>query len=133
MNVAPTPAEDAGRPSILIAEDHTDSREALRTLLDAMGYQVHTAGDGREAVKVALRVRPDLVLMDIMMPQMDGMAATRLLRASPEFRQVPILALTAMEGAKERAHEAGFDDHVAKPIDVQLLLDKLRSWINGEG
>ena len=122
-------AEQDGAPAVLIAEDHEDSRDALRTLLDAFGYRVHVATNGREAVERALAVQPDLVLMDIMMPEVDGFQATRTLRASPAFRQVPIIALTAMEGARERVLEAGCDDFVGKPIDVRTFLEKVRAWL----
>lgn len=120
---APQPA------SVLIAEDHEDSRDALGTLLDAFGFRVLVATNGREAVETALAEQPDLVLMDMMMPEVDGFEATRTLRAAPEFRQVPIIALTAMEGARERVMEAGCDDFVSKPIDVRSFLEKVRGWL----
>jgi CheY-like chemotaxis protein len=116
------------RPSILVAEDHTDSREALRILLGATGYEVHTAVDGRDAVEQALALQPDLILMDIMMPVMDGFEATRTLRAAPEFRQSPIIAITAMDGAKELALAAGCSDYLPKPIDVRTFLNKIAEW-----
>ncbi|HEV2148954.1 MAG TPA: response regulator [Longimicrobiaceae bacterium] len=114
---------------ILIAEDHEDSRDALRALLDAFGYRVEVAANGREAVETALASSPDLILMDIMMPELDGFEATRRLRANPEFRQIPIVALTAMEGARERVMEAGCDDYVAKPINVRTFLARVEGWI----
>jgi CheY-like chemotaxis protein len=113
---------------VLIAEDHHDSREALRSLLEVYGYRVHTAVDGREAVDKALSLRPDLILMDIMMPHIDGFEATRRLRSLPEFRQVPIIALTAMEGARDMVMSAGCDDYLSKPIDVRTFLDRVRRW-----
>lgn len=126
----PEPHSSPGMgPSVLIAEDHEDSRDALRTLLDAFGYRVHVAANGREAVEQARAINPDLVLMDIMMPEVDGLQATRTLRADPGFRQVPIIALTAMEGARERVIEAGCDDFVGKPIDVRAFLEKVRVWL----
>ena len=118
-----------GTGTILIAEDHEDSRDALRTLLDAFGYQVHEAVNGREAVEKALAVNPDLVLMDMMMPEVDGFEATRRLRAHPGFRQVPIIALTAMEGARERVMQAGCDDFLAKPLDVRSFVERVRHWV----
>lgn len=117
-------------PSVLIAEDHEDSRDALRTLLDAFGYRVHVATNGREAVERALAVRPDLILMDMMMPEVDGFQATRILRTHEDFARVPIIALTAMEGARERVLEAGCSDFVAKPIDVRTFLEKVRAWLD---
>jgi two-component system, cell cycle response regulator DivK len=117
------------RPRILIAEDHADSREALRTLLEVHGFAVDTAPDGRQAVDQATAVQPDLIIMDIMMPRMDGFEATRQLRANPRFRQVPILALTAMEGAREMVLAAGCDDYMSKPIDVRRFVERVRSWL----
>ena len=121
------PAGDRA-PLVLIAEDHEDSRDALRTLLDAFGYRVVEAENGRQAVERALAERPDLILMDMMMPQVDGFQATREIRASEGLRDVPIVALTAMEGARERVLQAGCDDMVAKPLDVRAFLAKMRIW-----
>ena len=131
VSSAAAPSVETDAPRILIAEDHMDSREALRALLEAIGYEVYVAHDGRQAVEHALAVQPDLILMDIMMPGVDGLAATRTLRAHPGFRQVPIIALTAMEGARERVREAGCDDMVAKPIDVSVFFRKVGEWIAG--
>jgi two-component system sensor histidine kinase/response regulator len=128
QNSPVTPGRTGGA-SILIAEDHPDSRDALSALLEAVGYRVHVARDGQEAVERATELRPDLVLMDIMMPVMDGLAATRALRERPEFDTIPILALTAMAGARERALAAGCDDYVTKPIDVSVFFEKVRSWL----
>ena len=120
--------EGASGPAVLIAEDHEDSRDALRTLLDAFGYRVVAAENGRQAVEMALAERPDLILMDMMMPQVDGFQATREIRAAEGLRGVPIVALTAMEGARERVLQAGCDDMVAKPLDVRAFLDRVRVW-----
>ena len=129
----PTPAgERIGRPAatILLAEDHLDSREALCALLEAFGFAVISAVNGVEAVELARERHPDLILMDIMMPEVDGFEATRRIRDFPETRNVPIITLTAMEGARDRAMEAGADDYLAKPINSGQLLDKVRDWLN---
>lgn len=115
--------------TILLAEDHPDSREALCALLEAFGFQVVSAVNGAEAVELARQDPPDLVLMDIMMPELDGFEATRKLRDFPETRHIPIITLTAMEGARARSMEAGADDFIAKPINSGQLLDKVRSWL----
>lgn len=115
--------------TILLAEDHLDSREALRALLEAFGFDVIAAVNGAEAIQLARSNPPDLILMDIMMPEVDGFEATRQLRDCPETRDVPIITLTAMEGARTRAMEAGADDFLAKPINSGQLLDKVRSWL----
>jgi len=121
--------DGTGSVRILIAEDHFDSRDALRALLEAFGYEVVVAANGREALEVAAREAPDVVLMDIMMPELDGFEATRLLRQQPATRGLPIIAITAMEGAPDRALQAGANDFVRKPLDIQQLLEKLESCL----
>jgi CheY-like chemotaxis protein len=126
----PEPEDETTRaPVVLIAEDHEDSRDALRTLLDAFGFRVLEAVNGREAVDRALAERPDVILMDMMMPKVDGFQATREIRADASMRGVPILAITAMEGARQRVLEAGCDDLVPKPIDVRAFLEQIRAWV----
>jgi CheY-like chemotaxis protein len=115
--------------TILIAEDHLDSRDAMRALLEAFGFRVVVAVDGRQAVEIALEQRPDLILMDIMMPELDGFEATRQLRQRAETQQTPIIAVTAMEGAQRLALQAGANDYVRKPIDIRGLIAKVQSWL----
>lgn len=129
MNVPDDVRRTPGTRSILIAEDNPDSRDALRALLEAYGFHVLEAQNGEEAVRRAIETKPDLVLMDIMMPVMDGLEATRRLRQEKDFPQVPILALTAMAGSREPAIEAGCDDHLPKPIDIPVLLNRIRMWL----
>jgi CheY-like chemotaxis protein len=117
------------KPLVLVAEDHPDSRDALRALLEAYGYRVATAVNGREAVEQAISTGPDLVLMDMMMPEMDGFEATRMLRQTKGFRQVPIIALTAMDGAREMVLAAGCSEYLSKPIDVRTFMGRIRSWL----
>ena len=114
---------------ILVAEDHLDSRDALKTLLEAVGYRVVVAIDGRQAIALALEEHPALILMDVMMPEMDGLTAARALRQRPETRDVPIVALTALEGVREKVLAAGCDDYVTKPIDLPIFLKKLEQWL----
>ncbi len=118
-------------PTILLAEDHLDSRDAMRALLEAHGYRVIEAANGREAVERALHECPDLVLMDIMMPEMDGFEATRVLRSQDRTRRTPIIAVTAMDGAQRLSMQAGADDFIAKPIDTRGLMAKIRRWLPG--
>ncbi len=110
---------------ILVAEDHLDSRDALRALLEAFGFAVMVAGNGKEAIEAAAHGGPDLILMDMMMPVMDGFEATRQLRRLRQTAATPIIAVTAMEGAQELALAAGADEYVRKPIDVRVLLAKV--------
>ena len=119
-------------PTILVAEDHEDSRDALRALLEAFGFRVIVAANGREAIETALRHRPDLILMDIMMPELDGFEAIERIRAERQLGGTPIIAVTAMEGARPRALAAGANDCVHKPIEIRRLLERLREWLPGE-
>jgi len=127
MRSNPQSGSTPRRFTILIAEDHFDSREALSTLLEAFGYRVLAAVNGREAVERAQEHSPDLILMDIMMPEMDGFEATRRLRELDETRDIPIIVVTAMEGARSLALQAGATDFLRKPIDSRMLLDRIRS------
>jgi len=115
--------------TILVAEDNPDSRDALRALLEAYGFTVFEAADGAETIEKALGLRPDLILMDVMMPVTDGLQATRTLRSHPDFQQVPILALTAMAGSQDLARSAGCDDYLTKPIQIPHLLHRIRKWL----
>ncbi len=114
---------------ILVVEDHLDSRDALRALLETFGYVVLVAANGHEAIEAALRASPDVILMDMMMPVMDGFEAIRELRRRPPTSGTPIIALTAMEGAQDLALHAGADEFVRKPIDIRALLAKLRGLV----
>lgn len=101
----------------------------MRALLEAFGYRVLVAVDGRQAVREALAHRPDLILMDIMMPELDGFEATRQLRLHAETQGTPIIAVTAMEGAQRLALQAGANDYVRKPIDIRGLIAKVHNWL----
>ena len=129
MERGPYPPSASAPARILIAEDHLDSRAALAELLRAFGYEVLEAANGREAVELAREAFPDLVLMDIMMPEMDGFAATRELRRSGAMGEMPIIAVTAMDGARDIALAAGASDFVAKPVDSRMLLAKIERWL----
>jgi CheY-like chemotaxis protein len=115
--------------TILVAEDHLDSRDALRALLEAFGYRVVEAVNGRQAIDLALTCDPDLILMDIMMPELDGFEATRELRRHALTAQTPIIAVTAMEGAQQLAMQAGANDFVRKPVDIRGLVAKVHDWL----
>ena len=125
IQAIPVHAANGSSHKILIVEDHRDSREALKALFEAFGYRVTEATNGRDAVQAALADRPHLILMDIMMPEMDGFDATRRIRALPGFAHTPIIAVTAMEGARELALQAGMSDYVRKPVDIRGLLNKV--------
>jgi CheY-like chemotaxis protein len=112
------------RPLILVAEDNRLNRKVLCDLLTTVGYRVITAEDGTMAVQAAREHHPDLVLMDIQMPGVNGLEATRHIRADATLRDIPIIALTAlaMPGDRERCIAAGTTDYVSKPIDAVSLL-----------
>ena len=120
-------------PKILLVEDSEESREALMRRLKRRGYEIVTACDGRQAVELALSAAPDLILMDINLPEMDGWEATRLIRSAEQTRDVPIIALTAnaMTGDREKALAAGCDDFDTKPIVMPRLLEKIRALTSG--
>jgi two-component system, cell cycle response regulator DivK len=115
--------EKAQNTTILVVDDVTDNLILISLALQNSGYTVLTAKSGEEAIKIALIARPDLVLMDIAMPEVDGLTATRRLRKYPELRHLPVIALTAFEtlGFRQAASEAGFDGYLTKPIDFQKL------------
>ena len=116
---------------ILVVEDTEDNRKIIRDLLTAAGYELIEALDGAEGVAVAQRERPDLVLMDIQLPVVDGYEATRRIRATPELARVPIIAVTsyALSGDEAKARAAGCDGYVAKPFSPRQLLAKIREYL----
>ena len=109
---------------ILVVEDQEDLRGVLRDLLTGSGYEVAEAADGGEGVAKAKSERPDLILMDIQLPVLDGYETTRQIKADPDFKAVPIIAVSsyAMKGDEEKARASGCDHYVTKPYSpVQLL------------
>ena len=116
---------------ILVVEDTEDNRQIIRDLLSNAGYEMIEAVDGAAAVTTAQKERPDLILMDIQLPLMDGYEATRRIRAIPELAKVPIIAVTsyALSGDDVKAREAGCDGYVAKPFSPRLLLAEIRGFL----
>jgi len=121
-------------PKILLVEDNELNRDMLSRRLERRGFQVLIAVDGAQGVAMAQSEVPDLVLMDMSLPVVDGWEATRRLKAAPETRAVPIIALTshAMVGDREKAIEAGCDDYDTKPIELPRLLEKIDRLIGKE-
>jgi CheY-like chemotaxis protein len=119
------------RPLVLIAEDNADNLGLLLDYLSAKGFALITAGNGREAVQLAAAQRPDLVLMDIQMPEMDGLQAIRLIRDDPALAKTPIIALTAlaMVGDRERCLAAGATEYVSKPVSMRQLNEIMRCYV----
>ena len=120
--------------TLLLVEDNEDNRTIYCTVLRHHGYEVIEAQDGVRAVELARSEHPDLILMDISIPRMDGWEATRVLRGDPRTQAIPIIALTAhaLADDRERATEVGFSSYLAKPIEPRLVVAEIRRWI-GEG
>jgi two-component system, cell cycle response regulator DivK len=116
---------------ILIVEDTEDNRQIIRDLLSSVGYELIEAEDGAAGVAMAQNERPDLILMDIQLPQMDGYEATRRIRAVPELATVPIIAVTsyALSGDEAKTRAAGCDGYIAKPFSPRQLLAKIREFL----
>ena len=115
---------------ILIIEDNLLNLELVTDLLEAGGYMVEQARAAKEGLRMARASMPDLVLMDLSLPGMDGLVATQVLRADPATRRLAIVALTAhaMKGDSERCLKAGMDDYLPKPVDFKMLAQSLERW-----
>jgi len=115
---------------ILVVEDQEDNRQILRDLLVHSGYEVIEVGDGEQALPAAIEHHPDVILMDIQLPLLDGYEATRRIKADPALKHIPIIVVTsyALSGDEARAREAGCDAYVAKPYSPKALLAKIREY-----
>jgi two-component system, cell cycle response regulator DivK len=113
--------------TILVVEDQEDNRQILRDLLASASFRMIEAWDGKQALTVARSQQPDLILMDIQLPILDGYEATRAIKRDPELKHIPIIAVTsyALSGDEARAREAGCDAYVAKPYSTRHLLAKI--------
>jgi two-component system cell cycle response regulator DivK len=116
-------------PKILIVEDNEENRDSLSRRLQRRGFEVLTAGDGNVGVAMAQSEKPDLVLMDMNMPELDGWEATRQIKAAPETQDLPVIALTAhaMSGDRDRALGVGCADYHTKPVDFPKLLAQVEA------
>ena len=121
-------------PRLLIVDDNEQNREVLSRRLRRRGFDVLLANDGRVAVEMAGAERPDLILMDMNMPHLDGWEATRQIKAHAEVAAVPVIGLTAhaLEGDRERALEAGCADYHTKPVDFAKLMAQIEALLQGE-
>jgi two-component system cell cycle response regulator DivK len=117
--------------TILVVEDQEDNRQILRDLLGSAGFRMVEAHDGEQALLVARSQRPDLILMDIQLPILDGYEATRAIKRDPELKHIPVIAVTsyALSGDEARAREAGCDAYVAKPYSTRHLLAKIGQFL----
>ena len=122
-------------PLVLVAEDHEDTRSMLRMILERCGLSVIEAGDGEEAVLIAEREAPDLILMDGSLPRLDGISATRRMRGLASLALVPIVFLSGHAAPQQQlaAREAGCDDYLVKPFDLERLYRVLDRLLPGAG
>ena len=120
-------------PKILVVDDNADNRYLLLQMLQLNGYSVLSAVNGRDALDVAQNSTPDLVLMDMSMPVMDGWTATSLLKQEPKLNHIPVIAVTGHITYDDlrRATEAGCSDHLEKPIDYEVLIHKVAAHLTG--
>jgi len=119
---------------VLIVEDNEDNRELVVKVLRNKGYEIVQAADGEEALEKAVAERPDLILLDISLPKLDGYEVAKRLKSMEEFQEIPIIAFTAhaMKGDREKVIVAGFEGYISKPINVRELPDQVRSFIRGK-
>jgi CheY-like chemotaxis protein len=121
--------------TVLLVEDDEDNRIIYATVLRHVGYEVIEALDGMQAIALARSVQPDLILMDISIPGIDGWDATRILRQDPETSAIPIIALTAhaLPGDREKAMQLGFASYLSKPVEPSTVVAEVRLWLGGGG
>ena len=115
-------------------EDHEDNRNIYRTILEHYGYQVLLATDGQNGIRLAREEQPDLILMDLSIPVVDGWEATRILKLDESTRTIPVIALSAhaLEEDRERAREAGCDGYLAKPVEPRKVLTEVARFLDEE-
>jgi CheY-like chemotaxis protein len=121
-------------PRILLVEDNELNRDMLSRRLIRRGYRVDLAADGREGLQMADTSAPDLILLDLSLPEMDGWEVLQLLKRNPKMSRIPVMALTAhaLVTDRTRALEAGFDDYDIKPVEMPRLLKKIETLLNPE-
>lgn len=122
----------AGR--ILIVEDNMDTYELVKFILEKNGFETFLAMNGRDGVNAAAKQHPDIIIMDLSMPEMDGWTATRLIKGSQQTSTIPLIALTAhaLPGDRKRAFDAGCDEYITKPMDLLDLLETVNDWMHKE-
>jgi CheY-like chemotaxis protein len=117
---------------ILIVEDNMDTYELVHFILEKSGFETFLAVNGRDGVTAARKQKPDLIIMDLSMPEMDGWTATGLIKRDMQTSAIPLIALTAhaLPGDRQRAMDAGCDEYITKPMDLDDLVDAVQFWIN---
>jgi CheY-like chemotaxis protein len=121
------------RKTVLVIEDNEMNMKLVRVLLQKGQYDILEAVDAESGIPLARVHKPDLILMDVHLPGMDGLSATRIIKEDPALKQIRVIALTsyAMEGDEKKAIEAGCDEYITKPIDTRTFLDTIRKFIDG--
>lgn len=117
---------------ILVVEDNMDTYELVHFILEKNGFETFLAANGREGVNAALKQKPDLIVMDMSMPEMDGWTAAGLIKKDEQTKSIPLLALTAhaLPGDRQRAMDAGCDEYITKPMDLDELVEAIKYWVN---
>ena len=120
----------AGR--ILVVEDNMDTYELVKFILEKNGFETFLAMNGRDGVNAATKQKPDLIIMDLSMPEMDGWTATRMIKGNQQTSTIPLIALTAhaLPGDRKRAFDAGCDEYITKPMDLLDLLETVNDWMH---
>jgi len=121
------------RKTVLVIEDNEMNMKLVRVLLQMGQYDILEAADAESGIPLARAHKPDLILMDVHLPGMDGLSATRIIKQDPALKQIRVIALTsyAMEGDETKANKAGCDGYITKPIDTRTFLDTIRKFIDG--
>ncbi len=119
------------KKQILVVEDEVEMLMAIKMRLEASGYIVHTATDGLEGLNIARRLKPDLIILDIMLPKMNGFKVSRFLKFDEEYKHIPIIMLTALSSEDDRSVgvETGANAYITKPFDTIVLLDTVKKFI----
>jgi len=120
------------RKRVLIVEDNMDTYELVHFILEKNEYDTFLAMNGRDGVNAAIKQKPDLIIMDLSMPEMDGWTATGLIKRDPKTSSIPLIALTAhaLPGDRQRAMDAGCDEYMTKPMDLGDLVEAVHYWVN---
>jgi CheY-like chemotaxis protein len=117
---------------ILVVEDNMDTYELVHFILEKNEFETFLAVNGRDGVNAALKQKPDLIIMDMSMPEMDGWTATGMIKKNEMTRAIPLIALTAhaLPGDRQRAMDAGCDEYITKPMDLDELVEAINYWVN---
>jgi len=119
---------------IMVVDDNRDSRELVVKVLKTKGYQMVEASDGEEALEKVIIEKPDLILLDISIPKIDGFEVCRRIKSQEDFKSIPVVALTAhaMKGDREKTLGVGFEGYISKPINIRELPDQVKSYLKGK-